>query len=1305
MEEKIPNITKLWENSRLYYNNNFPGENPYISFRSWYGVQVAIFPTNLIPSLPYYVPENIHDAKLILESKHSKLFYCELCAFDSRRFIQVQGVCRGTNSKKTTRKPNPGYVMPEGFTYHKIDWILASPLRRIYTNHLLLYTANHISGFGLFENEGMFYSLMKVLDNFTLNDSATKMIFTGNYNSMQNFELPESHFFVHVTNQRASFMDQFDGNFVGQTDWNNYNLVKGLFCSDPDINKVFSFCQKLSRWCMSRPEYQNGSKYLSFAFKTNRINYVAFALTGITAGFTIIGPYCLANITNTKPSDIDERMKGIQERLATIGYYEILPNLSEENPLLSNNSIQYIETHLNFDDKNTGQAAVNNFDLIKKCSKEFKGCDRFDTELLSIFLTAYIKRKAQLEALNTSSPDFPVNYVKMIQGSSQLKDLVIEYGWAYFRDKEYSAFTGDLPQYLRGSLGSMIFQEPFQDYLSLTSNDDFLGKKIGFNFYDMSRNINSWVREYKELFGDPSSYGYVLKSQTVANLSIDTSSYDLPEPFVIKINKEAHTEEIFIYECINGFVINDIRKMIPHFFITFGGFKCNNKNTAPLKAGFKGNFSLCDGKNGLSMIAVEFIEGKTLGQYMLKADDTDTFYAIIQVIFALYYAQRDYRFTHYDLHASNVLVHTLSNQSCYKYIIGTKEYSIPAKVNSCIIDLGWSRVKDVKYSEDVYDITNANAGLPLPTVKRPFLTYIDLYIIGMHSFTHYCSKKDAKSVENLKNYKQNPLAMFFKLIWTSYRGSAFFSGCKTFEETIDEIVRLKIRGSGSAGYDAIRACTKIHKDNVLHNLPIQHEGPIKGSPYESPIALITFFEDILHYVPSSTEYVYTWGDVDQSVIGCEIPPRITVDEKLVAAAEKIFQNKIDLEEKAKEQKLALEKEQKLALEKEQKLALEKEQKLALEKEPSKKKKTKKSIGMEIEEPVPYKKVTFVSDVSSGTTGTNVIAPSLPNIGNSCFYGSVAQLIFRMNDFVNFLIKQENSRDLSNNLKTYATLFKAMRNGNITAQQLQEIIPKSCPFSGKEQEDASELLNAILDKDNFYVDPKTLPYIVNLTKEFYTDKKCTVKSSIKDVEELTTTINVTVKGSGYEVNINSLIYEGCSQIHVELGTQLNYNINYETYGNYVIVCLNRFTSPEYKDWTLINPSYKNNRKVLLEDTVNFYKNGIFHPYKLVGFVAHQGISINSGHYISFINYGNKWYIYNDDKIISDVNKDDYKKYGVREVDREIKVDNPVFARGKVIMQNPPQMYIDLFTNKLDTKKTSIIKMNLEFTPVILLYEST
>src|SRR5580698_9647864 len=138
VEEQTPSIKQYWEKANIYFNREFPNENPFVNNSSWQGVYPCIFSTNITPILPCYVPENINDAKIILESQSSKLFYCELCAYDNRRYIGVLNNCKISKSKKSFKKENPGYLS-QIFEYRNASWTIATPLRKIFDNHVLLY--------------------------------------------------------------------------------------------------------------------------------------------------------------------------------------------------------------------------------------------------------------------------------------------------------------------------------------------------------------------------------------------------------------------------------------------------------------------------------------------------------------------------------------------------------------------------------------------------------------------------------------------------------------------------------------------------------------------------------------------------------------------------------------------------------------------------------------------------------------------------------------------------------------------------------------------------------------------------------------------------------------------------------------------------------------------------------------------------------------------------------------------------------------------------------------------------------------
>ena len=145
--------------------------------------------------------------------------------------------------------------------------------------------------------------------------------------------------------------------------------------------------------------------------------------------------------------------------------------------------------------------------------------------------------------------------------------------------------------------------------------------------------------------------------------------------------------------------MNTLDKYCHSFYRSIGLIECNvdinNKSKNP--------FHIEDNnRKGIVkklVILYEYINGKSLSRMIRSSSIKDTVVVSIlkQVILSLCIAQREYDFTHYDLHTDNILVMTCDVDTSFLYVINeTNQFLIP----SCgyypvIIDYGYSYTKNL----------------------------------------------------------------------------------------------------------------------------------------------------------------------------------------------------------------------------------------------------------------------------------------------------------------------------------------------------------------------------------------------------------------------------------------------------------------------------------------------------------------------------------------------------------------------------------------------------------------------------------
>nr|QBK90684.1 MAG: protein kinase [Pithovirus LCPAC104] len=200
-------------------------------------------------------------------------------------------------------------------------------------------------------------------------------------------------------------------------------------------------------------------------------------------------------------------------------------------------------------------------------------------------------------------------------------------------------------------------------------------------------NIKNWLRNL-----------YLINVESLEGYVFNVGLEEIKNVFVIKTPKEDKqdlTHELFI-----GLNINKLRKNIPNFVYTFGGFFCSKLFSEDSNV-----LGWCNTeKNSTDFIITEFIYPNVTLRNFLKTCSFDDFLAIyLQILYALDFANKKLDFTHYDLHDQNVLIKTLDE---YVYIPYTTERGleyINTNKIAVIIDFGFSHIKYNDKSFGVYD--------------------------------------------------------------------------------------------------------------------------------------------------------------------------------------------------------------------------------------------------------------------------------------------------------------------------------------------------------------------------------------------------------------------------------------------------------------------------------------------------------------------------------------------------------------------------------------------------------------------------
>lgn len=243
--------------------------------------------------------------------------------------------------------------------------------------------------------------------------------------------------------------------------------------------------------------------------------------------------------------------------------------------------------------------------------------------------------------------------------------------------------------------------------------------------YEINDRVREWITRLKQI-GSPSVEGYALSSGLTNNL---VSANDL---FVVKAPRDPLFDNL-LHELFVAFQLNELRQYNPNFAITYGGFK----GTPPVIDSNKQVVSWnLKSTSPVNYILYENIQPAVpFGKYVENTPFEEILDKYLQVLYALLLANNLLDYTHYDLHAENVLIRDIPNNemSVANGVNGMNglndkvaipylterdeiEYVMTDKI-ATIIDYGFNHVKVDGVNYGIYDRgpygVNADRSFPI----------------------------------------------------------------------------------------------------------------------------------------------------------------------------------------------------------------------------------------------------------------------------------------------------------------------------------------------------------------------------------------------------------------------------------------------------------------------------------------------------------------------------------------------------------------------------------------------------------------
>ena len=257
-------------------------------------------------------------------------------------------------------------------------------------------------------------------------------------------------------------------------------------------------------------------------------------------------------------------------------------------------------------------------------------------------------------------------------------------------------------------------------------NEELLGRLIASNFFNpnfmkiIQCIFNSIVVPYN-IPDDPSYYARVkhwlrnilelLGAGKLGEAYKMSIKGDLGRHYVLKVQSD--TDYDLVHELFVGlFGTNSLREQ-GNLNYVFGGFDCSHPIRAP-KAAEPATW--CNLGERLDYVIYERIEGPSLGSSLNSMSPNDFLQCLVQITLSLNDAYNKISYTHYDLHAENVILRMLPGPAQLAYKIDNTRVFINTRIIVSFIDYGLSyfRYANESYGSFIGFVEGVSTEVPFP---------------------------------------------------------------------------------------------------------------------------------------------------------------------------------------------------------------------------------------------------------------------------------------------------------------------------------------------------------------------------------------------------------------------------------------------------------------------------------------------------------------------------------------------------------------------------------------------------------------
>jgi ubiquitin carboxyl-terminal hydrolase 36/42 len=250
---------------------------------------------------------------------------------------------------------------------------------------------------------------------------------------------------------------------------------------------------------------------------------------------------------------------------------------------------------------------------------------------------------------------------------------------------------------------------------------------------------------------------------------------------------------------------------------------------------------------------------------------------------------------------------------------------------------------------------------------------------------------------------------------------------------------------------------------------------------------------------------------------------------------------------------------------------------------------------------------------------------LENLGNTCYFNSILQLLMNCDDFIEFIqLFPHSSMEMIHSFQLFIKKYKD--NKQISPTDIQSILKKKNIFNSYCQYDAHEFLVSFLDLlDNEIKKTQIQIYSKFFNFKYYTIIKNLSKDELKKIqsEELILTIPYSESlEKSIEIFQSKEMIENWESDMYAMKTRAEKHTEIYDLPFYFFILINRFD--------------KNGHKIDKKMDIPLS----FKRYKLKGAVIHYGIH-QFGHYVSIVEKHQKYFHCDDDRI-NEISQDDFRK---------------------------------------------------------------